>query len=372
MIINPQETVIAAADGVRLWATVVFPALFPFFVIAELLVSLRLVNFLGVLLEPIMRPLFRLPGCSSLVVVMGFTSGFPVGAILTRKLYDDHMLTDGETERLACFTNNSSPLFIIGAVGVGMFSLPWIGYLLAIAHYLSNLLIGFGLGFRPEARKALTRPVTSSLWSQAWRELNNYPEPPPAPGKLLGDAIKTSLSNVMAVGGFIIMFAALARMLTVWGLLDVIALGIMKLLAIFNLSYPVAYGIGMGIFEMTIGARAVTAAPADLLPKLAAVSGILAFSGFSIITQVLSILAGTPVRLSFYVGIRIIQTILSIGLVMTGYLIFRGHPAIASLSIPFYKIAYSFDAWTFSLYCMAAGAVIILAMVLISLARPQS
>jgi len=53
---------------------------YTFFIVAELMVSLGFVNFLGVIMEPIMRPLFRLPGCSSLVIVMGFTSGFPIGA----------------------------------------------------------------------------------------------------------------------------------------------------------------------------------------------------------------------------------------------------------------------------------------------------
>lgn len=366
MIINPREAVIAAADGVNLWATAVFPALFPFFVVAELLINLRFVNFLGVLLEPVMRPFFRLPGCSSLVVVMGFTSGFPMGAILTRKLYDDKMLTAGEAERLACFTNNSSPLFIIGAVGVGMFNLPWMGYLLAAAHYLSNLIIGLLLRFRPESTPA-NQHIPDHLFREACRELYNYEGKPPAPGKLLGDAIRTAITNVMAVGGFIILFAVIARMLTVWGLMESIALSLTKLMAVFNLSYPVAYGISTGLFEITIGSRTIAAAQADMLPKILSVSALLAFSGFSIIAQIMSILAHTPVRLSFYLAMRFLQITLSVGLTMAGYLACAGHPAITSLSIPFYKVAYAFDAWTFSMYCMALGTLIILILILISI-----
>lgn len=370
MMMDPRETVIAATDGVELWATAVFPALFPFFVVAELMVSLRFVNFLGVLLEPVMRPLFRLPGCSSLVMVMGFSSGFPMGAILTRKLYDDKMLTAGEAERLACFTNNSSPLFIIGAVGVGMFNSPWMGYLLAAAHYLSNLLIGFLLRFRHETDQTYIS-ISKGLIKKAFHELTNYEEPSPGPGKFLGDAIKAALSNVMAVGGFIIMFAVLARMLTVWGIMDILALAIMKLLAVFNLSYPVVYGISTGLFEITIGARTIAAAHSDMLNNILSVSALLAFSGLSIITQVMSILSQTPIRLSFYLRIRIIQIILSVGLAMAGYLVCAGHPAITSLSIPFYKAAYSFDAWTYSIYCMAAGTIISLMLILISINLPK-
>ena len=116
MLINPRETVDAAGYGFKLWYMVIVPALLPFFIAAELLVGLGLAQFLGVLLEPVMRPLFCLPGCTSLVVAMGFTSGFPVGAILTKRLYEEELIKPQEAERLVSFTNNSSPLFIIGAV----------------------------------------------------------------------------------------------------------------------------------------------------------------------------------------------------------------------------------------------------------------
>jgi nucleoside recognition membrane protein YjiH len=40
MIINPDATVEAALDGLKLWGLVVVPALLPFFIAAELLFSL--------------------------------------------------------------------------------------------------------------------------------------------------------------------------------------------------------------------------------------------------------------------------------------------------------------------------------------------
>ncbi|HEX3011324.1 MAG TPA: nucleoside recognition domain-containing protein [Syntrophomonadaceae bacterium] len=371
MIINPSETVKAAADGVKLWATAVFPALFPFFVVAELMVSLRFVYFLGILLEPVMRPLFRLPGCSSLVMVMGFTSGFPVGAVLTRKLYDDKMLTADEAQRVACFTNNSSPLFIIGTIGVGMFNLPWIGYLLAAAHYISNLVIGFLLRFLAHKDSIAETAVPGNRLYLAWRELTDYKSSPPGPGQILGDAIKTALVNIMAVGGFIIIFAVLARMLSVWGIIDLLARGLTNLLSMFDLAYPIAYGIGVGLFEVTNGSRVIAAVPGDILHKMVSISALLAFSGLSIIAQIMSILAQTPVRLSFYLRVRLVQILLSVGLIMAGYHACAGHPAITSLSLPVYKIAYSFDAWTFSIYCMAAGIIMILILILVSLSIPR-
>ena len=77
MIVEPAATLEASANGLKLWFQAVLPALFPFFVVCDLLVALGVVRFLGVILEPVMRPVFRLPGAAGFVVAMGFTSGFP-------------------------------------------------------------------------------------------------------------------------------------------------------------------------------------------------------------------------------------------------------------------------------------------------------
>ena len=86
MIVEPAATLEASTTGLKLWFNAVLPALFPFFVVCDLLVALGVVHFMGVILEPVMRPVFRLPGAAGFVVAMGFTSGNPEGAVLTRQL----------------------------------------------------------------------------------------------------------------------------------------------------------------------------------------------------------------------------------------------------------------------------------------------
>ena len=52
------------------------PFTFTVFIIAELLISIGVVKFIGVILEPLMRPLFRVPGIGGFVWAMGMASGF--------------------------------------------------------------------------------------------------------------------------------------------------------------------------------------------------------------------------------------------------------------------------------------------------------
>src|SRR5690606_18713969 len=124
MILFPEESFRASLRGLHMWWEIVFPSLFPFFVISELLIGFGVVKFMGVLLEPLMRPLFRVPGVGGFPWAMGMATGFPAGAKLTARLRQEKQLTKIEAERLVSFTNASSPLFIFGAVSVGFFHNP--------------------------------------------------------------------------------------------------------------------------------------------------------------------------------------------------------------------------------------------------------
>lgn len=62
MVQYPKPAFDAAIIGLNLWWNVVFPSLLPFFILSELLMGLGVVHFIGVLLEPLMRPVFNVPG----------------------------------------------------------------------------------------------------------------------------------------------------------------------------------------------------------------------------------------------------------------------------------------------------------------------
>lgn len=361
MLINPRETIDAAVAGIKLWASVLLPALLPFFISAELMISSGLAVFIGVLLEPVMRPLFRLPGCSSVVVAMGFTSGFPVGAIMTRRLYEEKLIKADQAERLVSFTNNSSPLFIIGAVGVGMLSSPLLGYILALSHYLSNLLLGLLWRFRASSDMRLDSP--EGMWRRAYIELKNYQSP--GPGKMLGDAIKNSLNNILAIGGFVVFFSLLTRMLSVTGVMESLAQTLNGLLP--ALDYNMAYALLTGFFEITLGTKCAAAGIEDKLPQLLIISIILAFSGCSIIAQVMSTVAGLPIRLSFYLVSRLIQIGFSVLFTWLAYHYLASGQVLFTSSSTLSKLLYSFNAWSLALYSLLGGLTVLTLTALLSL-----
>ncbi len=75
----------ATVGALKLFFEVVFPSLLPFFIVSDVLLSTGMVHYLGVWFEPLMRPIFNVPGVGSFVFSMGLAAGYPTDAVLTAK-----------------------------------------------------------------------------------------------------------------------------------------------------------------------------------------------------------------------------------------------------------------------------------------------
>ena len=310
MLFYPQAAYDGACRGLSTWTTHLVPSLLPFFIVANLLLSLGFVRFLGVLLEPVMRPLFRLPGEAGFAVVLGFTSGFPMGAVLTASLKEQQLCTPQEAARLAAFTNNSSPLFLLIAVPVSMLQRPELGVLLLATHDLANLTIGILLRFiAPPGHTAIT---PHRLWHTAFTQMRQYHAQHPQPfGTMLGQAIQKGIDSIVKIGGFVLLFSVLLSLLQAAGALRILQQIFAALLSILHLSPVLADALSAGLFEMTLGAQMASEADAALLEQLMIISFILGWSGFSIQAQVSSILAEQNISSRLYCLCRPLQGLLA-------------------------------------------------------------
>ena len=139
LIIFSNSNIIAAKNGLSLWANSVVPSLFPFFIGTELLYSSELIPFFKQKCNKFMNKLFNLSGEAVFPILMGFLSGYPTGARIVNDLRKDKKISKTEGEHLLAFTNNSGPLFIIGTIGISIFSNQKIGVILLISHILGAL-----------------------------------------------------------------------------------------------------------------------------------------------------------------------------------------------------------------------------------------
>ncbi len=310
MLFFPQAAYEGACRGLETWTIHLLPSLLPFFIAANLLISMGFVRFLGVLLEPVMRPLFRLPGEAGFAVALGFTSGFPMGAVLTASLKEQQLCSSQEAARLAAFTNNSSPLFLLISVPVSMLHQPQLGALLLAAHYLANLTIGILLRF---LAPPYHQPIPQQhLFSTAFAQMQQYQAEHRQPlGTMLGQAIQKGIDSIVKIGGFVLSFSVLLSLFQATGFWFLLQKFFSVILQIFQLSPQLSSALSAGLFEMTLGAQYASECDVSLLEQLMAISFILGWSGLSIQAQVSSILAGQNISSRLYCLCRPLQGLLA-------------------------------------------------------------
>jgi len=305
LIVMSASAVRSALNGLQLWASIVVPSLFPFFVAAEVMNFTGFIRAFGILLEPVMRPFFNVPGCGSFPLSMGVTSGYPVGAKITCDLRSKGLLTKTEAERLLTFTNNSGPLFIIGAVGTGMYGSPRLGVFFLICHFLACITVGYIFRFykttRIKKRNEIFKQHVFPTKSFKKTLLDNYKSNKYSFGTILGEAIKNSVSTIMIIGGFIVLFSVIIQLLTETGIIKTLADASTTILLHIGIDNQIIRGVISGLFEITTGSRLVSSASNIFLyQQLPAISFILGWAGLSVHFQVISIAAKTDISIRPY------------------------------------------------------------------------
>ncbi|GIO85758.1 sporulation integral membrane protein YlbJ [Paenibacillus faecis] len=326
MVSYPRASWEAGVRGLAIWWDVLFPSLFPFFVISELMLGFGIVHFLGKLLDPLMRPLFRIPGSGGFVAAMGFASGYPVSAKLATKLREQRLVSRVEGERLVSFTTSSDPIFLIGAVSIGFFGDPKLAGLLAAAHYGSALMVGLlmrfygaregahptdatttsGIPAQPAAATRFSLPAALRAMHEARLQDGR------SLGELLRQAVASSLQLMTVVGGLVVFFSVILEVLTVSDVMSAFYAGVRALLPVTGLPVELAEPLVGGLFEVTLGAKAAASPEGvPLMFKAAAAAFILSWGGLSVHAQVASILNGADLRYLPFLVARLIHAVLA-------------------------------------------------------------
>lgn len=313
MVAYPEVAFQAAVRGLKLWWDEVFPALLPFFIGGQVLMGLGVVHFVGVLLEPFMRPLFNLPGVGGFVTAMGLASGYPIGALLTARLRRDRLITAVEGERLMSFANTADPLFMAGAVAVGMFGQPEVAGVLVAAHYIGAVLTGFALRFYRPWDPPSPPPAAQLQGSMIRRAVQALVEARRQDGRplgqLLGDCVRDSVQTLLLIGGFIILFSTLLDIAQMAGLTRALAAALAAGLRPLGLDPATGPALVAGFFEITLGTQLSAQAPAPLLDRLVAASAVIGWAGLSVHGQVAAIIQGTGMRLAPYIAARLLHAV---------------------------------------------------------------
>lgn len=329
IIKDPEMALSSASKGLSTCFNIVFPSLFPFFIISELLIEIGFVNFIGSSLQAIMKPVFNVPGEGVFPFTMSIISGYPMGARITSRLREKKMLSKIEAERTVCFSSTSGPLFMLGAVSVGMLNAPTAAPLILYPHYLGAMTVGLLLRFYGK------NTTTSSNKSKyVIRNPLNYINKNHTIGEILGNCIGNSINTILTVGGFIVFYSVAIDILINSKIFS-------RLLFLIDYIIPVEINIDLlqgliaGILEITTGCSKISSLNINFIQKVLVINFLIGWGGLSIHSQAISFISKTDINTKLYLFSKLLHGIFSSLYTLLIYsLIFKNHAEFSFVPEP--------------------------------------
>lgn len=270
LILDSRTALTGAADGIDLCLKTVIPALFPFFVLSQLLTGA--ISGTGI---AVLRPLGKLcgiPAGAESILIAGLTGGYPVGAQCIAHAHLSGRLSKSDAQRMLGFCNNAGPAFIFGMSGI-LFENVYAPPLLWVIHILSAVAT------------AAILPGKSTAQITPLREDPNRQ----------GHVLYSSMRGMATVCGWVIIFRviiAIAQRWFLWLLPPNIRIFI------------------IGCFELTNGYIGLTGIPNDL-QRFALASIFLALGGLCVGMQTISIIGQAGLTPGSYFPGKLIQAAIS-------------------------------------------------------------
>ena len=280
LLTDPVHATAASASGLLLWYRSRVPVLLPFFILSSLLIAADSVSMLTAFLYPVLHRLF---GCSRngcFCLTVGFLCGFPTGARTAADLIREKRISLEEGSYLTGFCNNVSPAFLTGFCLTESLRRPDL--------LRPSLLIVFGV------------PVLVGIVTRKRRIFPELPAKEKTSGsqisfKIVDACIMDGLENILKLGGYLILFSMLA-----------------KLLLLLIGSLPLCSCVAVGLLEITNG-LSIIAHTSFLTKRAAWVLSLffVSFGGLSGAAQTESMLLGTPLSVPDYLKAKACTALLT-------------------------------------------------------------
>lgn len=276
MIANPGEIISSAKAALELCVSSLVPSIFPFMVASSVFINYSSQDSFKAL-APFLKLLFGTSPCAAAAIIPGMICGYPVGASCACQLYKNNMISKSEAESLIAFSNNSGPLFIIGAVGTGILHCTKAGIMLYIIHIVSAIICGI-----------LLKPFTRSDKNAIRINLNTS-------SKNFTDCVSDSTLTILKICGFVVIFAVINRLLS----------------PAVDLLPNHFKCIAAGFLELTNASSIINENIIETKTKLILLSGALGWSGMSVHMQVKSIISSSDLSMKKYYATRLCSCVIS-------------------------------------------------------------
>ncbi len=267
LIFNSPIVLSGAYSGLVICVSSVIPALFPFMVLSSAFVgnitqsSFKTISYIS-------KKLFGFSPYGTGAFVCGMLCGYPIGAKCTAELYAEGKISSSEAETLVACSNNSGPLFIIGAVGTGMLASARAGVILYAIHIFWAFVFAIIL-----RGTTYTKHIAVSKAQKS---------------KSLTVCIIDSVNNMLNICGFIVFFAVVNSLIEPF---------------ISFLPYSIK-SLCFSFVEITNGISFIASADGFITDKMILIALALGWSGLSVHMQVKNIVSKYNISMKKYYAVR--------------------------------------------------------------------
>lgn len=298
-------------NALILWATSLVPVLLPVMIISRILIGS---DVLYLILKPFLFLCRKLqdvkfwdythPGKDAdapkkklslsvegfYAILVGFGCGFPMGVKTLADLLDTQAISSEEAQYLACFINNVSPAFLIGFVCQDLLHAPEFVLPCAAMIYGASLVYGMvtlGLrGWKDEWGQA-----TGMHGGDGFRQpgLSSFTN-------LLDASIENSITQMLKIGGYLVVFSILSFV--------VCRLAFLPDIAKASIS---------AVFEISLGSRLLTSLSCSFVWKYVLLVGALSFGGLCSAFQSTSYLKKIGVSMGSYLKKKVVTAAIAVG-----------------------------------------------------------
>lgn len=271
----------------QIWKNNIFPSLFPFFLLSELLIQYGFVEFLGELLKPVMNRIFRISNQAAFIFVMSIISGFPSNAKYTKALLEEHKINEKEATKILTFTHFSNPLFILGTVSITFLGNREVGFLILFCHYITNLILrllfrNYYPSPKTDCRVSIRKAITNMTLARQKKKVS-FP-------LILTNALNHTIQTLLFILGVTTTFLIITTLINQHITLSTFHQSILN-----------------GFFEMTQGLKYVSLLNIPLKIKGILTVMILSFGGLSVHMQLIGILSKSKIRYFPYFTARVLH-----------------------------------------------------------------
>lgn len=342
--ISPKTYINSTYYGFSVWAKIVLPSLFVFFILTTLLQQNKKTQTLFNKVNLVFNKLYKTHGPSGYIFFMSIISGYPIGAKLISEFYNSKQISYLDCKKILAFSSTSGPMFVLGSVASVMLNNFKIGIVILASHYIATLLNGLLYkNLKPKKNKLKNIDNLSSTYLSKAKVkhkvniktilkgniknlksckikvktivnkklfLKNNKNPKTSHQNItINDIMLNTITSVLMVGGFI---ALSFTILEILNSLKVFAF-LSNIFKILNQNLEqIAIATFKGILELTSGCLALSALTINSRLMCVLLTGLITFGGVSIHLQSNIFLSKCNIKYSFFVLTKTTQTIISI------------------------------------------------------------